>query len=147
MDGYPPPAPAPMPQMGPQKPGMFTAVSIMTLISGISNIILSLIWSASLAISLVGILCVPFTLAPGVLGIFEIIYAAKLLANPPKPAQPSQAIAIMEICCILIGSIFSVASGVIALVAYNDPAVKAYFAQINAQAAMPPQQYPPQQQY
>ncbi len=76
-----------------------------------------------------------FGILPFVLGIFEIIYAAKLLANPPQPVQPSQAIAIMEICCILFANVISLVVGILALVFYNDVTVKAYFAKLNGYPA------------
>jgi len=125
-----------------QKPGMVTAIAVMTLVNGALNIMYAL--GATLAIVFstlgIGLLCAPFTILPGVLGIFEILYGAKLMSNPPQPVQPSQAIAIMEICCILVGNVISVVVGILALVFYNDATVKAYFSQINAGAMQPPYQ-------
>jgi hypothetical protein len=116
-----------------QKPGEVTAITIMTLISGITNILAAFTWSITLPIVTLGIgcLCVPITVLPGVLGVFEIIYASKLLSNPPKPVRPSQTIAILEIVAILSGNIFSLGAGILALVMYNDPKVKDFFARIN----------------
>lgn len=120
-----------------QKPGMVTALSVMTLINGIMNILWGL--GATLAIVLgtfgIGILCAPITVLPCILGIFEIIYASKLLSNPPQPVRPSQTIAILEICCIIAGNVISTGVGIVALVFYNDPGVGAYFARINGEAA------------
>jgi hypothetical protein len=116
-----------------QEPGMVTALTIMTLVNGILNIM----WSLGVTLGIVlgtfgiGLLCAPITLLPGVLGIFEILYAAKLLANPPQPVKPSQTIAILEICCIVAGNVISLVVGILALVFYSDTAVKAYFARIN----------------
>lgn len=119
---------------GVQKPGMVTAISIMTLVSGILNIIYALSLTLGIVVGTLGIglLCAPITILPGVLGIFEILYAVKLLSNPPKPVQPSQAIAIMEICTIIVGNVISVVMGILALVFYNDSTVQAYFARLNA---------------
>lgn len=116
-----------------EKPGMVTGLSIAILISGILNILLGLGLTAAIVLGTIGIgiICAPVTILPTILGVFEIIYATKLLANPPRPVQPSQAIAIMEICCILFGGVIQAGVGVFALVAFNDPAVKAYFARIN----------------
>jgi hypothetical protein len=72
---------------------------------------------------------------PTILGVFEIIYASKLLSDPPQPVQPSQTIAILEILCILAGNVFSMIVGILSLVFYNDPAVKDYFARLNGMAA------------
>ena len=117
-----------------QRPGTVTAIAIMTLVNGILNIMWSLGVTVSVVIGTVGIglICVPITILPGVLGIFEIIYGTKLLAVPPKPVQPSQTIAILEICCILVGNVISVVVGILALVFYSQPEVKAYFAEINS---------------
>lgn len=118
-----------------QKPGMVQAIAIMTLVNGILNIL----WGGGAAIGftagIVTICLVPFALLPILLGIFEIIYAAKLLAEPPQPVQPAQTIAIMEICCILFANVISLIVGILALVFYNDPTVKAYFATLNGYPA------------
>ena len=129
MSNYPPPTGVPQNQ----KPGMVTAISILTLINGIFNIL----WGAGVSFSLIfgifTIVCIPITILPAVLGIFEIIYAIKLLSNPPQPVQPSQVLAILEICCIIVGNVVSLVVGILALVFYNEPEVKAYFARINGQ--------------
>jgi hypothetical protein len=119
---------------GPQKPGMITALAVLTLVSGIVNIIAGLGIGAGLAVSVVLICVAPLGALPIVLGVFEIIYAVKLLSNPPQPVQPNQTIAILEIVCFLFGNMISGITGVLALVFYNDAAVKAYFANINGQA-------------
>lgn len=117
-----------------EKPGMVTGLSIAILISGILNILLGLGLTAAIVLGTIGIgiICAPVTILPTILGVFEIIYATKLLANPPRPVQPSQALAILEICSILFGGVIQAGVGVFALVAFNDPTVKAYFARINA---------------
>jgi len=119
----------------PGKPGMVQAIAIMTLVNGILNIIWGGGAAIGLTIGIVTICLVPFALLPIALGIFEIIYAAKLLANPPQPVQPSQAIAIMEICCILFANVISLVVGILALVFYNNVDVKAYFAKLNGYPA------------
>jgi hypothetical protein len=124
-----------MPQMPTEKPGMFTALAISTLVSGILNILLGLGLTAAIVLGTIGIgiICAPLTILPSILGIFEILYAVKLLANPPQPVQPSQAIAILEICSILFGGVIQAGVGIFALVAYSDATVKQYFARINGQ--------------
>jgi uncharacterized membrane protein HdeD (DUF308 family) len=114
---------------GTQKPGMVTAIGVMTIISGILNII-----AGGLAVSVVLICIAPVGILPIVLGVFEIIYAVKLLSNPPQPVQPNQTIAILEIVCFLFGNMVSGITGVLALVFYNDANVKAYFASLNDHA-------------
>jgi len=121
--------PVPMPVS--EKPGMLQTVAIMTLVNGIINIL----WGGLLTLSLMPTLvCWPFGAFPLVLGILEVIYAAKILPSQLQPVQPSKTIAIMEIIAILYLNPLSMIGGILALVFYGDPAVKAYFARINSQA-------------
>ncbi len=115
-----------------QKPGLFTAIAVMTLTSGIINIFWGFIASASaLGSSIFGVICLPITILPTILGVFEIIYAAKLLSTQPEPIKPSQSIAVLEILTFLMGNIFSMVVGILALIFYNDQSVKEYFARVN----------------
>ena len=114
-----------------QKPGLFTAIAVMTLISGIINLFWGFIASATALSTLVGIVCLPITILPTILGVFEIIYAAKLLSSQPQPVKPSQSIAILQILTFLIGNVFSMVVGILSLIFYNDVNVKEYFARIN----------------
>jgi len=121
-----------------QKPGMVTALGIMTLVSGILNILtaLGLTFGIVLGTLGIGLLCAPITMLPGVLGIFEILYAVKIIANPPVAVKFSQTIAILEICCVVVGNVVAMTVGILALVFYNDAAVKAYFDRINLPESM-----------
>jgi hypothetical protein len=123
------------------KPTFVNVIAWMTLASGVVN----LFWGLGLALtgllSIIGIFCVPFMILPTVLGVFEIIYAAKLMSNPPQTVQPSTTIAILEILCILVGNLFSVVVGILALVFYNDVTVRDYFASLNG--TLPPPAMPP----
>jgi hypothetical protein len=120
-----------------QKPGQVQAIAIMTLISGILNILASFGWIIAAIVGAftsfgLTLLCLPVAMLPGALGIFELIYAAKLLPAQPKPVRPNQTIAILEIICILTGNPYPLIVGILALIFYNDPAVQAYFTQLNA---------------
>lgn len=117
------------------KPGMVTTLGVMTLVSGILNILTGLGITFAVAVSTLGIglLCAPITFLPGILGVFEVLYALKILANPPTPVQFSQTIAILEILTILVGNVVALIVGILALVFYNDPLVRDYFERINAQ--------------
>ncbi len=127
MENYPPSSSI-------KKPGMVQAISIMTLINGILNILYGLTMTGLIVLGTlgVGLLCAPITILPSVLGIFEIIYASNLMATPPKPVRANQTIAILEIACVITGAVTSLIIGILSLVFYNDEEVKAYFAQINA---------------
>ncbi len=114
-----------------QKPALINVIAWTTLASGIVNLFWGLGLSLTVLLTLVGIVCTPFTILPTVLGIFEIIYAAKLFSNPPQTVKPSTNLAVIEVACILTGNVFSTVVGVLALVFYNDLAVKDYFAKLN----------------
>ncbi len=121
-----------------QKPGLVTAIAVMTLTSGIINLFWGFVASATALGTIVGVICLPITILPTILGIFEIIYAAKLLSAQPQPVQPSPSIAAFEIVTVLMGNVFSMVVGILSLIFYNDLVVKEYFAQSNGQAAPAP---------
>jgi hypothetical protein len=138
-----------LPSSPTQKPGLFTAIAVMTLISGIVNMFWGFVASLGMMGHLIGVVCVPITILPTVLGIFEVIYAAKLLSAQPQPVKPAQLIAALEIAAVLFGNVFSMVVGILALVFYNDLAVKDYFAELNGvmpvpSAAASPAPIPPQ---
>jgi hypothetical protein len=115
-----------------QKPGLLTAVAVMTLISGIINLFWGFVASATALSTIIGVICLPIAILPTILGVFEIIYAAKLLSAQPQPVQPSISIAVLEILTFLMGNIFSMVVGILALIFYNDLTVKAYFSRVNS---------------
>jgi hypothetical protein len=115
----------------PQKPTLVNVIAWMTLASGIVNLFWGLGLSLTVLATIIGVICIPLTILPTVLGIFEIIYAAKLLSNPPQAVQPSSNIAILEIVCVLAGNVFLVIVGILALIFYNDVIVRDYFARLN----------------
>lgn len=120
-----------------QKPGLVTAVAVMTLASGIINLFWGFVASATALGTFVGVICLPITILPTILGIFEIIYAAKLLSAQPQPVQPSTSIAVLQILTFMMGNIFSMVVGILALIFYNDMTVKDYFTRINGGTLTP----------
>lgn len=122
------------------RPTLVNVITWMTLASGIVNVIWGLVLTGSVILGTfgLGLICAPITILPTALGIFEIIYAAKLLSNPPQPVQPSPTLAILEIVTALAGNFFSVVVGILALVFYNDLAVRDYFARLNGIAPLAP---------
>lgn len=115
-----------------QKPGLVTTIALMTLISGIINLFWGFVASATALGTIIGVICLPITVLPTILGIFEIIYAAKLLSAQPQPVQPSTSIAVFQILTFLMGNIFSMVVGILSLIFYNDLTVKDYFKRINS---------------
>jgi hypothetical protein len=122
----------------PPKPTFVNVIAWTTLASGVVNLFWGLGLSLTGLLSIIGIVCIPFMLLPTILGVFEIIYAAKLMSDPPQVVQPSTTIAILEIVCALVGNFFSVVVGILALVFYNDVTVKDYFARLSGTAPLAP---------
>jgi hypothetical protein len=118
---------------GVEKPGMVTAIAIMTLVNGVLNILYALSVTFGIVLGTLGfgLLCAPITILPGVLGIFEIIYATQLLSMPTRAVKPNQTLAILEIVAVASGNVISLIVGILALVFYNDPSVREYFRKIN----------------
>lgn len=114
-----------------QKPTLINVIAWTTLASGIGNLFWGPIASGFALATVIGVICTPLTILPTILGVFELIYAAKLFSNPAQPIQPSTNIAIFEIACVLTGNVFSMAVGILSLVFYNDTVVKDYFARLN----------------
>jgi hypothetical protein len=117
--------------MNTQKPTLVQVIAWMTLTSGVVNLFWGLVASGTALATLVGVICTPITILPTILGVFELIYAAKLFSTPPQAVQPSTNLAIFEIASVLTGNVFSMAVGILALVFYNDAVVKDYFASLN----------------
>ena len=114
-----------------EKPTLVNVIAWMTLASGVTNLIWGVAASGTALATVVGIICIPFTILPTILGVFELVYAAKLFSNPAQPVQPSTNIAVFEIASVLTGNVFSMVVGILALVFYNDTVVKDYFARLN----------------
>ena len=114
-----------------ESPGLVKTIAVLTLINGIVNIFWGLVATLTVTASIILICLAPLAILPTILGIFEIIYAAKLLTNPPQPVLPSSTIAVLEILCILTGNVFSTIVGILALIFYNDQQVMEYFARLN----------------
>ena len=125
----------------PQKPALVNVIAWTTLASGIVNIGWGIIASATALLTIVGICCTPLTILPAILGIFEIIYAAKLLSTPPHVVRPATNLAVLEIVCVLSGNIFTMIVGILSLIFYNDPTVKDFFARLNGD--LPSEPVPP----
>ena len=119
------PVPTP-PQIKSQK---VQVIAVLMLINGIINVLIGLGLAAGLALSVVLICCSPVGLLPMALGIFELIYAIRLLGSGTEPPAYAtvQVIAILEIVAILAGNFISLVIGIVNLVMLNDPEVRPSF--------------------
>lgn len=72
-------------------------------------------------------MCWPFGIFSLIVGILEIIYAAKLLSDPIKTSQMNKTVAILQIINITNFMWTSLVIGIISLVFYGDPKVQAYY--------------------
>lgn len=115
-----------------QKPTLVNVIAWMTLASGIVNVF----WSVIAFSHPIGWICAPISILPLILGVCEIIYAAKLLGNSAQPVKPSTNIAIFEIAAVLYGNVFAMVVGILSLVFYNDQIVRDYFARLNGTAPL-----------
>ena len=124
------------------KPGKVQALAIMTLIDGILNIVVvGLGWGLGILVTIVGtagigffvLICCPVPIYAVVLGILEIILAAKLLPEPAKVKEFPKYLAVMQIINVISGGILSIVTGILALVFANDPEVMSYFANVEPQ--------------
>jgi hypothetical protein len=120
------------------KPGKVQAIAIMTLIDGILNALMAISWAVIIltgAIASLGValLCCPIAIYPAVVAVFEIIYATKIMPEPPKTNEFPKYLAILQIINIVCGGILSIVTGILALVFANDPEVMGYFASVEPQ--------------
>lgn len=110
-----------------QKPTLINVIAWTTLASGIVNIG----WGIAAFTTFIGVICAPLSILPIILGVFELIYAAKLLSTPTQPVSPSTNLAIFEILAVLYGNVFAMVVGILSLVFYNDQIVRDYFNRLN----------------
>jgi len=113
-----------------QRPPLLNAIGVMTLLSGIVNIV----WGVVALTNFIGLLCAPVTILPVVLGGFEIAYAGRVLLKPLRPVRPARVLAVFELLCLLFGNVFSSMVSILSLVFYHDTAVREYFAESTAPA-------------
>lgn len=110
-----------------QKPGKVQAMSIMLLVNGILNVLWGIIYTFMVVLGTIGIglLCVPYTILPIILGIFEIVAGTRLMGNPPRKYN-IKTLAILEIISIITMNFISLTVGILNLVFVSDPETQAY---------------------
>lgn len=108
------------------EPGRYQAIYIMMLIDGILNVINGAGLVGGALISIIGVICLPVVAIPLTLGIFEILYASKMLNHKKVSHGTIQTIAIFETASILYGNVIALVVGILNLIFLDDPAVKNY---------------------
>jgi hypothetical protein len=108
------------------KPGNVQTIGILMLISGVLNILAGITITVLIVLGtlFIGIICVPITIIPIGIGVYEIVVGANILNN--KPVKTITVVAGLEIASILWANFISMILGILVLVFYNDPATKAY---------------------
>ena len=76
-----------------QKPTLVNVIAWTTLASGVVNLFWGIVASHTALATVIGFFCIPITILPTILGVFELIYAAKLFSNPPQEVKPATNIA------------------------------------------------------
>jgi hypothetical protein len=124
----------------PRKPDKLGAIAVLTLVDGILNVVYGLSWLFGIFVfgaSTCGLGClfVPLGAYPLVLGILEILYASRLLPDPPRDAEPARWLAVMQIINVLWGQVLSLVVGILLLIFFDDPEVRDYLERFRARSA------------
>jgi hypothetical protein len=126
----PPPVTQPASVRG-TKPGKLQFIAVLCLLDGAAN----LLWAFLMFLGLFAgnFLACYQTPYCAVLGIMEIIYAINLFSTPIKVKKPAQYLFIMQFINIITLNAATLfiggpVTGIVSLIIYNDPEVKAYFA-------------------
>jgi len=110
-----------------QKPANVQVIGILILISGAINILVGLGITVGVVLGtlFIGLICLPLTLIPVGVGIYEIIVGIRVLGD--QPTGSLKVVGGLEIASILWGNFLSMIGGIVVLVFYNEPETKAYF--------------------
>jgi hypothetical protein len=110
-----------------QKPANVQVIGILVLVSGAINILVGLGITVGVVLGtfLLGVVCLPLTLIPVGVGIYELIVGIRVVSNQPPGNLPL--VGGLEIASILWGNFLSMIGGIVVLVFYNEPETKAYF--------------------
>ena len=109
------------------KPGSIQAVAIIWIISGILTIIWGFGLVAAAFASLIGIICLPLSLYPFIVGIFELVYGIKLTGSSTSLRRPPYFVSVLEITLALWLDVFGLIAGITTLILLNEEESKPYF--------------------
>ena len=115
-----------------QKPGNVQVIGILILVSGAINILSGLGITVAVVLGTLGLglLCLPLTLVPVGVGIYELITGIRVLSD--QAAGNITVVGGLEIASILWANFLSMICGIVVLVFYSDPETKNYFEDIRS---------------
>jgi hypothetical protein len=127
----------------PVKPGLLEASAILTILSGAVHLlgfVTLFIGLAIFGLATFGFGCclLPLAFLPLLLGLYEVRYGLKLMANPAGVFEANRGLAIVQICLILCGNIVAFSAGLLSLIAYSDERCGRYFAALRGERPAPP---------
>ena len=116
-----------MENMMKMKPQKIRTVAIIWIVDGIWSIL----WGVGIILvalgSVIGVICLPVSIYPFMLGVVEVVYGIKLLNDPVQLNKPPTFVSMMEIGNILFGDVIGLIAGIVTLTLLKDDDVKEYF--------------------
>jgi hypothetical protein len=95
--------------------------------------ILTITWGFGFVVaaitSLIGIICLPLSIYPFLVGIFELVYGIKLAASKPSLKKPPYFVSILEIVLIFWFDVFGLIAGIATLVLLSQEDTKVYLSE------------------
>jgi hypothetical protein len=127
----------------PAKPGLLEASAILTIISGgvhLLGFVTLFVGLAIFGLATFGLGCclLPLSFLPLFLGLYEVRYGLKLMADPAGVYEANRTLAIVQICLIVFGNILAFSAGLVSLLAYSDERSGRYFAALRGERQAPP---------
>jgi len=114
------------------KPNSLQIVAIVWIISGI----LTIFWGFGLVVaafaSLIGILCLPLSIYPFVVGVLELMYGIRLASSPVSLKKAPVFVSVMEIFLVFWLDVFGLIAGIVTLVLLKGEDSTEYFAEQSA---------------
>jgi hypothetical protein len=106
------------------KPGILQVISVLDIINGLVNAVWGLLLFFGGITFILGIYA-------WVVATMSIIHAVRLSANPPRVTTPNKALAILQIVNFITGNLLSVVIGIVNLIIYERPEVRAFYKQLS----------------
>lgn len=117
----------------PIKPGLLEASAILNILSGVVHLCGFVVLTIALVATCIGCILLPLAFLPLLMGLYEIRYGLRLLANPAGVFEANRPLAIVQICLILCGNVVAFSTGLLSLIAYSDERCLRYFAALRGE--------------